>query len=255
MCYCEHCTANFQKATGHGPAAHQQPAGPGAARLHRVARAAAVRRCGRRGTTQIRKINPAARFIPNSGGGASADLDMKYIGEHADILFADRQARSGLAAPWANGKNGKEYRSTMGRKPIGGIFSVGVEEPYRWKDSVQSGAGDPPVGAGWRRQRAAAVVHQVLGDAARQALAEAGRGPVRLADEERAVSAERGAAGASRRWCTRSRRIGITAGRRRGRGSRTTRSGYYQALVEARIPFEMVHDQLLDAERLDRSSA
>ena len=28
----------------------------------------------------------------------------------------------------------------MGRKPIGGIFSVGVEEPYRWKDSVQSGA-------------------------------------------------------------------------------------------------------------------
>ena len=28
----------------------------------------------------------------------------------------------------------------MGRKPIGGIFSVGLEEPYRWKDSVQSGA-------------------------------------------------------------------------------------------------------------------
>ena len=28
----------------------------------------------------------------------------------------------------------------MGRKPIVGIFSVGVEEPYRWKDSVQSGA-------------------------------------------------------------------------------------------------------------------
>ncbi len=27
----------------------------------------------------------------------------------------------------------------MGRKPIGGIFSVGAEEPYRWKDSVQSG--------------------------------------------------------------------------------------------------------------------
>ena len=44
-----------------------------------------------------------------------------------------------MTAPWANGKNGKEYRSTMGAKPIGGIFSVGVEEPYRWKDSVQSG--------------------------------------------------------------------------------------------------------------------
>src|SRR6202008_1028455 len=90
--------------------------------------------------TEIQKINPAARYIPNSGGGATADLDMKTIGELAPILFADRQARSGVTPPWANGKNGKEYRSVMGRKPIGGIFSVGVEEPYRWKDSVQSEA-------------------------------------------------------------------------------------------------------------------
>ena len=28
----------------------------------------------------------------------------------------------------------------MGMKPQVGIFSVGVEEPYRWKDSVQSNA-------------------------------------------------------------------------------------------------------------------
>jgi hypothetical protein len=27
----------------------------------------------------------------------------------------------------------------MGRKPVAGLFSVGVEEPYRWKDSVQAG--------------------------------------------------------------------------------------------------------------------
>src|SRR5437764_1261454 len=75
-----------------------------------------------------------------SGGGVLSELDMSKVGELAPILFADRQARSGLAAPWANGKNAKEYRAAMGRKPIGGIFSVGVEEPYRWKDSVQNGA-------------------------------------------------------------------------------------------------------------------
>ena len=28
--------------------------------------------------------------------------------------------------------------------------------------------------------------------------------------------------------------------------------GYYQALVEARVPFDMVHDLLLDAEQIDR---
>ena len=44
-----------------------------------------------------------------------------------------------MMAPWANGKNGKEYRSTLGRKPIGGIFHMGVVAPHRWPDSVQNG--------------------------------------------------------------------------------------------------------------------
>src|ERR1700742_3126325 len=77
--------------------------------------------------------------MPNAGGGALSQLDMKTIAELAPTLFADRQGRSGLTAPWANGKNGKEYRATMGQKPIAGIVSVGLEEKYRWKDSVQSG--------------------------------------------------------------------------------------------------------------------
>ena len=34
----------------------------------------------------------------------------------------------------------KELRASIGMKPLGGIFSVGVEEQYRWKDSVQSEA-------------------------------------------------------------------------------------------------------------------
>ena len=89
---------------------------------------------------EVRKINPTARYIANAGGGALSNLDMKTIGELAPTLFADRQARRGLMAPWENGKNGKEYRATLGRKAIVGIFSVGVEEAYRWKDSVQSEA-------------------------------------------------------------------------------------------------------------------
>ena len=86
----------------------------------------------------IRRINPGARFIPNSGGGATSDLDMVRLGDYSDILFIDRQSRHGTMAPWANGRNGKELRSVMGRKPIGGIFSTGIEEEFRWKDSVQT---------------------------------------------------------------------------------------------------------------------
>ncbi len=86
----------------------------------------------------IRAVNPEASFIPNSGGGALSELDMKTIGELAPVMFADRQARSGLSAPWSNGKNAKEYRATMGSKPVGALFSIGIEEAYRWKDSVQT---------------------------------------------------------------------------------------------------------------------
>ena len=43
----------------------------------------------------IRVLNPEARYIANAGGGALSGLDMKRIGEMADTLFADHQARHG----------------------------------------------------------------------------------------------------------------------------------------------------------------
>jgi hypothetical protein len=138
MCYCEHCRENFHAAAGLDLPRTNDPRDAARRAYIGVAPAAPVRALAL-WDTEIRRINPAACYIPNAGGGALSDLDMKTVGALAPILFADRQARRGLMAPWANGKNAKEYRSTMGNKPVGGIFSVGVEEPYRWKDSVQDG--------------------------------------------------------------------------------------------------------------------
>ena len=135
MCYCEHCQANF-KVLRTRPAAHIESSGSGAAAVHRVAPAAALRAVAALGRRD-QEDQPDASYIANAGGGALSGLDMKTIGELAPTLFADRQARRGVMPPWSNGKNGKEYTATMGRKAIGGIFSMGVEEPYRWKDSVQ----------------------------------------------------------------------------------------------------------------------
>ena len=89
---------------------------------------------------EVRKINPASCVVPNTGGGAGSSLDMRQIGALAPTLVADRQARHGVTPPWANGKSAKEFRATLGRKPVIGCFSVGLEEAYRWKDSVQSPA-------------------------------------------------------------------------------------------------------------------
>jgi hypothetical protein len=104
---------------------------------------------------EIEKIRPEAGFIANAGGGALSDPDMKTIGELAPALFTDRQARRGLMPIWSNGKNGKEYAATLGS------FSMGVEEPYRWKDSVQSADEIRMLGVGWRGAQPASVVHEV----------------------------------------------------------------------------------------------
>ena len=137
MCYCEHCARNFRDYCGMDLPRTNNQRDP-ARRNYIVWREARLFELWRLWDGEIRKINPAARYIANSGG-ANGGLDMRVVGELAPTLFADRQGRSGVMAPWANGKNGKEYRSTLGRKPIGGIFHMGVVTPHRWPDSVQNG--------------------------------------------------------------------------------------------------------------------
>jgi Hypothetical glycosyl hydrolase 6/Beta-galactosidase trimerisation domain len=244
MCYCEHCRANFRAASGLDLPRTNNAKDP-ARHAYIDWRQQRLFALWRLWDSEIRKINPAARYIPNSGGGATADLDMKTIGELAPILFADRQARSGVAAPWANGKNGKEYRSTMDAKPIGGIFSVGVEEPYRWKDSVQSAPeirlwvldgianGLRPwftkFAASLNDRRWLPVVEQLY---------------VWHHKNERYLRNERPLA-----------RVALVYSQQTNRFFGRTEDhtlGYYQALTEARIPFEMVHDQLLDAAHIDQ---
>jgi len=80
----------------------------------------------------IRERRPEARFIPNGPPGLES-------ARRAPFLAVDQQARRGLTPPWAFGRSAKQYRAVMGSKPVAGLFSVGVEEPYRWKDSVQAG--------------------------------------------------------------------------------------------------------------------
>jgi hypothetical protein len=136
QCFCEHCRANFRSASGHELPRTNNPQDP-ARRAYILWRQDRLFALWQLWDAEVRKINPDSCVIPNTGGGAGSSLDMVRIGELAPTLMADYQARRGLMPPWANGKRGKEFRATMGRKPIVGIFSVGLEEPYRWKDSVQ----------------------------------------------------------------------------------------------------------------------
>jgi putative glycosyl hydrolase-like family 6 (GHL6) protein/glycosyl hydrolase family 42 (putative beta-galactosidase) len=138
LCHCESCTKDFYDRYKMKLPTTDDPHDP-ARRNYMEWRQEKLFAVWKVWDDVIRAGNPGARFLANSGGGALSSLDMKRIGEMADTLYADRQARRGLAPPWEAGKNGKEYRATLGGKAIAGITSVGVEERYRWKDSVQTG--------------------------------------------------------------------------------------------------------------------
>jgi hypothetical protein len=252
-CYCEHCRANFKAASGLDLPRSNNPQNP-ATRAHILWRQQRLFDLWQLWDGAVREINPEARVIPNTGGGATSSLDMKRIGALAGTLIADRQARRGLAVPWANGKNGKEFRATMGRKPIVGIFSVGLEEPYRWKDSVQSAAeiqiwAADGIAHGlrpWftkfsgtlRDERWLKVVGEIYQRHARWEKYLRNEAP--LAKVGLVYSQQTAWFSAPDRLRDRVEDPGL---------------GWYQALVEARVPFEMVHDRLLDAGRLSQFSS
>ncbi len=249
MCYCEHCRANFHAASGLDLPRTLNPHDP-ARRAYIGWREQRLFELWRLWDGEIRKLNPTACYIPNSGGGATSDLDMKTIGELAPILIADRQARSGVTPPWANGKNGKEYRSTMGPKPIAGMFSVGVEEPYRWKDSVQSA---PEIRL-WVLDGIANGLRPWFTKFA-GSLNDRRWLPV-VEDlyewhyrNERYLRNERPLARVAMVYSQQTARFYGAQQARQKVEDHTL--GYYQALIEARIPFEMVHDRLLDAAHVD----
>jgi hypothetical protein len=248
MCYCDHCRENFRAYCRMDLPRTGDPQDP-ARRNYILWREQRLFELWDLWDAEIRKINPTASFIPNTGGGALSELDMKKAGRKAGTMIADRQARRGLMPPWANGKNAKEYRAALGQKPVVGIFSVGLEEPYRWKDSVQSDAeiriwAVDGIANGFRPwfTKFSGVIYDQRW--------------LKVVEElydwhfkwERYL---RNDAPLARTALVYSQQTALYYG-----GDRVARKvedpalGFYQALVEARIPFEMVHDRLLDTELL-----
>jgi type 1 glutamine amidotransferase len=248
MCYCQHCQRNFKKVSGLDLPRTQNPQDP-ARRQYIVWRQARLFELWRLWDGEIKKINPNAGFIANAGGGALSDLDMKTIGELAPTLFADRQARRGLMPPWSNGKNGKEYAATLGRKAIAGIFSVGVEEPYRWKDSVQSGDEI-------RLWVADGIAHNLRPWFTKFNGKVIDRRWLKVVEDlygwhhrnERYLRNERSLARVALVY---SQQTASFYGGEQARAKVEDHAlGFYQALVESRTPFDMVHDLLLDPARI-----
>lgn len=242
ICYCGHCVRNFNafssmdlpRTTSRSDPAYRQY---GQWQMERL------RDLWFLWDRTIRAVKPGSRYIPNGFP------DHVVTGKLSDIFFTDHQGRSGVIPPWSNGKRAKELRATMGIKPLGGIFSVGLEEAYRWKDSVQSEA-ETRV---WVAEGTAnnmrpwfAKFSGVLYDRRWLAVVE------KIYDWhyrcERYLRNTASLARAAMVYSEQTERY--YGGKKWQERSGGHILGMYHALIEARVPFDMVNDRLLDAERL-----
>ena len=180
---------------------------------------------------EIRKHNPDAAYFPNGFEQIRESVSVP-------ILFADRQCRSEFQLPWQNGKYAKDARAISGSKPIVGIFSVGFEAPYRWKDSTQN----PNEVRLWAVDGIAQGFRPWVVKFNAKPLDQRWFKPVEDLyvwhwKNEKYLRNERPLA-----------RVGLVSARTGGSPDHT--SGFYHALVEGRIPFEMVPDSQFDAAQL-----
>jgi hypothetical protein len=241
-CYCEHCVRNFKAFAGMDlPRTGDRR--DAAYRKYMEWQIERLRELWFLWDRTIREVKPGARYIPNGFP------DNVVTGKLADIFFTDHQGRSGVIPPWSNGKRAKELRATMGMKPLGGIFSVGLEEAYRWKDSVQSEAeiriwvaeGIANNMRPWFAKFSGTLYDKRWLDVVEKIYNWHYR-------SQRHLRNTAPLARVALVYSEQTRRL--YGGRPWQERSGGHELGMYHALIEARVPFEMVNDRLLDAEHL-----
>ena len=250
MCFCEVCRSQFQSFSGMALPRGQDPK-DAAYRKYLEWSGGRLFDLWRMWDAEAKKVNPAACVVANTGGGSTSTLDMVTIGKITPLMVADRQSRRGMMAPWMAGKSAKEFRATLGDTPVLGLAALGIDDDHRWKDSVINDAE-------LRMWIADGVAHGF-----RPWMCKFG-GVVY--DQRWLATFERmyGWHAANEKYLRNVRnlaRVGMVYSQQTGtfyggtqKASRVEdhELGMYQALVEARVPFEMVHDGLLDPERIGR---
>jgi Hypothetical glycosyl hydrolase 6/Trehalose utilisation len=226
MCYCRHCEQGFRAFSGLD--LPRTTGAPGEAQSQYAAwHRKRLLELYSLWEGEIRKRNPEAAFFPNG-------FDQIRDGTSVPILFADRQNRSPNLPPWQNGKSAKDARSTFGLKPIVGLFGVTVGSPYRWMDSVQN----PDEIRVFAVDGIAQGFRPWVIKFNAKPLDQRWLKPVEDLfvwhwKNEKYMRNERPLA-----------RVGLVSA---PRTAPDHTSGFYHALVEARIPFEMVSDSQFDS--------
>lgn len=139
VCYCANCRQRFLESSGYDLPLVSNAADP-VWRAWTAWRRQILTNTVVEWDDAVRSIKPHASFIPNMGSASLMEFDLSLIEKHCPFLVVDDQGRQGIEPIWKAGRNGKRMRATYRERPVILITSIGPEEEYRWKDSVTSSA-------------------------------------------------------------------------------------------------------------------
>ncbi|MDB5588586.1 MAG: hypothetical protein JWP26_3556 [Devosia sp.] len=252
VCYCAHCTADFRAKTGFELPRTRDPHSPIWQAWLGWSRDVLTELVGHWNAV-VASERPHGRFIPNIGNSSMLDFELDEIKRFCPILFVDHQGRTGVVPIWSAGRDGKRMRGVMGNKPIGLVTSTSIEEKWRWKDSVQS----PEEIRMWMIDGLAhglrpwftkfnAKVHDSrwLPPIAETFALHAELEPDLESLEPTAEIAMLDPSTMLRAWHADDRD-----------GAEGHELGFYHALIEARLPFDLLSDLVIDDAALDRYKA
>ncbi|HWU17644.1 MAG TPA: alpha-amylase family protein [Devosia sp.] len=249
ICYCDACKSNFKAASGLELPRSSDSEDP-SWRAWNDWRRDVLTRLVVEWDAVMKAIKPHTSFIPNMGGVSLMDFDQEIIKTYCPFLCVDDQGRRGTEPVWMSGRNGKRMRATFPDRPAVLITSIGPEEVYRWKDSVTLG---PEIEA-WTNS---GTVHGMLpwftkfnGVVPDQRWVQPIIDSFHLQEKlEPLVLSTQPEAEIAILDPTTSLRHHDMWSRKEAESHEL---GFYHAMVEARLPFEMVSDAQMTPERLDR---
>lgn len=249
VCYCKACEENFRAASGFDLPETTTASDP-VWQAWAAWRRTTLTKLVAHWDTEVKKVKPHASFIPNMSGSSLMEFDLSVIKKHCPILFVDHQGRRNVEPAWSAGRNGKRIRATFRDRPVGLITSIGPEEIPRWKDSVQTGPEiEQWIHAGitqglfpWFTKFNACIPDDRWVEPTANAFnLHAQVEPVIGSMLPKAEIAIIDPATTLRHWDPDKRHL-----------AELNDMGFYHALVEARLPFEFLSDQIMTIEELRR---
>lgn len=137
LCHCDVCKTEFRQASGHAvPTSLGNPKDP-AVRAYLNWDDEKRYSQLQHWNAAVQAVNLDAFFTPGTWGRLNPDRLRNTIRS----IYADRQGRSARDPIWVNGRSAKETYCLMPDRPMSGIFAVGATSTgFRHVDSVQSRA-------------------------------------------------------------------------------------------------------------------